>query len=347
MKVGLTRLASLRLQPKTSALLLILVLIVTLTSCTKPTSRIPADEAEKISIAVTPWPASAAVYVAHEKGYFRDEGLQETLREYPSGHLGLADLFTGKIDVATCGDTSIARAAVNGKPAMVVATLSEIDRAILIIARNDRNISKPDDFIGKRVGRVKGTSADFFLHIYLTTSYIDQKDVHVVDLEPDEVVEALVNGRVDAVSTCSPFTIQLRDRLGGNAVVLEEPNFYTMTWNAVAKKEFTEKRPETVKRFLRAIIRANSYIKDDPAEARAISAKYIGTDSPLYAEEWKNYDFTAELDQSLIVNLEDQARWMVSSGDDNSAQRTHDFADHVYADGLKAIRPGAVRMVGR
>ena len=92
-KVGLTRLASLRLQPKTSALLLILVLIVTLTSCTKPTSRIPADEAEKISIAVTPWPASAAVYVAHEKGYFRDEGLQETLREYPSGHLGLADLL--------------------------------------------------------------------------------------------------------------------------------------------------------------------------------------------------------------------------------------------------------------
>lgn len=345
-KVGLTRLTSLKLQPKTAVLLLILVLIIALTSCTRLPSRTPADKAEKITIAVTPWPASAAVYVAHEKGYFRDEGLQESLREYPSGHLGLADLFTGKINFATCGDTPIARAAVNDKPATVIATLSEIDEAILIIARKDRNISKPDDLRGKRVGRVKGTTADFFLHIYLATSFIDQKDVQVVDLEADEVVDALVSGKVDAVSTWSPFTIQLRDKLGDNAVVLGKPGIYTMTWNAVVKKEFAEKKPETIKRFLRAILRANSYVKDNPAEARAISVKYIGTDSPLYEEEWKNYDFTAELDQSLIVNLEDQARWMVSSGSDR-AQQTHDFADHVYVDSLKALRPGAVRMVGR
>jgi len=345
-KVGLTGLASLRIQPKTATLLLILVVIVALTSCARPPSRPPSDKAEKITIAVTPWPASAAVYIAHEKGYFRDEGLQETLHEYPSGHLGLADLFTGKVDFSTCGDTPIARAAVNGQPATVVATLSEIDEAILIIARKDRGISKPNDLRGKRVGRVKGTTADFFLYIYLVTSYIDQKDVQVVDLEADEIVNALVSGQVDAVSTWSPFTIQLRDRLGGNAVVLEEPNFYTMTWNAVVKKEFTETRPETVKSFLRAIVRANTFIKDHPAQARAISAKHIGTDSPLYEKEWKNYDFTAELDQSLMVNLEDQARWMVTSGVGDTRQ-THDFADHIYADGLKAIRPGAVRMVGK
>jgi len=345
-KIGLARLASLRIQPKAAALLLILMAIVILTSCTRPATRVPVGKAEKITIAVTPWPASAAVYIAHEKGYFRDEGLQEILREYPSGHLGLADLFTEKVDFATCGDTPIARAAVDGQPAAVIATLSEIDEAILIIARKDRGILKPGDLRGKRVGRVKGTTADFFLHIYLVTSYIDQKDVQVVDLEADEVVDALVGGKVDAVSTWSPFTIQLQDKLGGNAVVMEGPGIYTMTWNAVATKEFIEKRPETVKRFLNAILRANSFIKDHPAEARAISVRHIGTDSPLYEKEWKNYDFTAELDQSLILNLEDQARWMVST-DSDSARKIHDFTGHVYTDGLKAIRPGAVRVVGK
>lgn len=345
-KVILTRLASRRPQLGTATLLMILVAIIALTSCTRPPSRAPANKTEKITIAVTPWPASTAVYIAHEKGYFRDEGLQETLREYPSGHLGLADLFTGKIDFATCGDTPVARAAVNGQPATVVATISEIDEAILIIARKDRNISKPGDLRGKLVGRVKGTTADFFLHIYLVTSYIDQKDVQVVDLEADEVVDALVTGKVDAVSTWSPFTIRLRDRLGGNATILEKPNFYTMTWNAVVKKELAEKKPETIKKFLKAILRANSFIKDHPDEARAISAEYIGTDSPLYEKEWKHYNFTAELDQSLILNLEDQARWMVSS-DSDTARKIHDFTDHFYADGLKAIRPGAVRMIGK
>ncbi len=44
---------------------------------------------EEIAIAVTPWPASAALYVAREKGYFRDERLDVALHSYISGHLGL------------------------------------------------------------------------------------------------------------------------------------------------------------------------------------------------------------------------------------------------------------------
>jgi len=61
-KAGLTWSASFRPQPKTTALLLILVVIIALTSCTRAPSGTPADKAEKITIAVTPWPASAAIY---------------------------------------------------------------------------------------------------------------------------------------------------------------------------------------------------------------------------------------------------------------------------------------------
>lgn len=325
----------------------ILVLVLAgIFGCTGNVGKRTPDHNEKITIAVTPWPASAPIYVAQDEGYFQNEGLDVTLDSYLSGHLGLAAVLSGKADFATVGETPITRAAVDGKPVTVVATISQIDRAIRIIARKDRGISASGDLRGKKIGVVAGTTAQFFLRTYLATAFISPRDVQIIYVETDKLVDALLNGDVDAVSTWSPFTLVLRDRFGSNAVILDEPNIYTMTWNVTTTQEFAKNNPERVKAFLRAILRANSFIKENPDEARTLSAKHIGTDSPLYEGEWGDYDFTMELDQSLILNMEDQARWMFSS-ENRSARPVPDLADFIYADGLKAVQPGAVTIVGK
>lgn len=306
----------------------------------------PLKPAEKITIAVVPWPASASLYVAHEKGYFRAEGLDDTLDSYISGHLGVDAVLTGKADLAAAGDTPITQAAVSGKPLAVIATVSEIERAISIIARKDRGISAPDDLRGKKIGRVAGSTADFFLYDYLVTSYINPEDVQVVDIAADKVVDVLLSGEVDAVSTWSPHTLVLRDKLGSNAVVLQRSSIYRMTWNIVTTQEFASNNPERIKRFLRAVIRANAFINEHPDEARTISAKYIGTDSPLYEREWPDYSFTATLSESLVLNMQNQAQWMAgreASGD----QGLPDFLDFIYSDGLRAVWPEAVTIAGK
>ncbi|MFO7460478.1 MAG: NrtA/SsuA/CpmA family ABC transporter substrate-binding protein, partial [Desulfatiglandales bacterium] len=172
-------------------------------------------------IAVTPWPASAGLYVAQEKGYFKDEGLDVAFHSYISGHLGLDAAISGKAHFVTVGDTPIARAVIEGKPVAVVATLCEINRAVLIVARKDRGILSPEDLRGKRIGVVVGTTADFFLNIFLTTSYIPRTEVRIVGLETEEVVNALARGEVDAVSTWFPHTLAASDRLGDKGIVQE------------------------------------------------------------------------------------------------------------------------------
>jgi NitT/TauT family transport system substrate-binding protein len=179
---------------------------VFLFSCVQRDQKAPP---EKITIAVSPWPASAPLYIAYEKGYFRDEGLDSTLESYESGHLALDAMLSGKSDIAGAADTPIARAAVNGRKLAIVATICEIERSILIIARKDRGISSADDLRGKSVGIVSGSAAEFFLHIYLTTYHIPSRDVRLVNLAPEKVVDALQQGG-DAVSTWAPHTIELR-----------------------------------------------------------------------------------------------------------------------------------------
>jgi ABC-type nitrate/sulfonate/bicarbonate transport system substrate-binding protein len=334
--------------PKRITALLIVVAFVLLgiAGCSRKEEQGESKQLDKIKIAVSPWPASAPIYVAHKKGYFRDEGLDATLHPHISGHLGLDALLSGKADFATYGDTPIARAVVDGKPVAVVATISEINRAIRIIARKDRAISTPNDLRGKKIGLVRGTTADFFLHTYLAVAYINPKDVLVVNIATDKLVDALLKGEVDAVSTWSPFTLVLRDRLGSNAVILDQPSIYIMTWNISVTQQFAKNSPERIKKFLRAIVRANRFIKEHPDEARTISAKHIGTDSPLCEREWSDYDFAAKLGQSLILNLEDQARWMIKE-EVGSARRPPDLMDFIYTDALEAVRPGAVTIVGK
>lgn len=306
----------------------------------------PSSQIEKITLAVTPWPASAPLYVAHEKGYFQDEGLDTTIRSYISGHLGLGAVISGEVDFATVGETPIAQAAVDGKQIAVVATISRIERAILVIARKDRGISKPEDLKGKRIGVVAGTTADFFLYLYLATSHIDPKEARIVNLPTEEIVGALIKGEVDAVSTWAPHTTILRDKLGGNATILHDPSIYTMTWNIVARPDTLKSRPERVQKLLRAVVRANTFITEHTAEAHAISARSLGTNTSLYEREWNDYAFEASLDQSLILNLEDQARWLIKREGDNE-RRTPNFTNFIHVDGLKAVQPEAVRMVGK
>lgn len=323
----------------------IALVLAGLPACEQRGERGESKQVEKILVAVTPWPGSAALYVAQEKGYFKDEGIDATFHSYISGHLGLDAVLSGEADLATVGDTPMARGALAGKPVVILATLCEINRAVLIVARKDRGILSPDDLRGKKVGVVAGTTADFFLHIFLTTSYIDPSEVRIVPLETHAVVDALVRGEVDAVSTWSPHTIVARDDLGENAVVLEDPSIYKMTWNFAATKEFAARHPDRISRVLRAIVRANGFIVKQPGETRAITSKNIGADSPLFEKEWEDYSFTAALDQSLLLNLEDQARWMIMK-EPGSARRPPNFMDFIDTDGLKRVRPSAVSIPG-
>jgi len=300
---------------------------------------------ERISLAVSPWPASAAVYIAQEKGYFREEGLEVALHNYLSGHLGLNAVLAGKEDMATAGESPIARAALEGKPISVVATICEIDQGILVIARKDRGISSLSDLKGKRIGLAVTSAADYFLHVFLTTNGMNPREVRIIDMAPDKAVASLLKGEVDAVSTWSPHTFVLREKLGDNALVLGDPGLYTLMWNLVATADYIKNNPGRVRKLLRAIVRANRFIADSPGEARVASRQYIGTESPFLEKEWGDYRFLAILDQSLILNMEDQARWMIKR--EGMRHRMPYFLDFIYTEGLNTVKPDAVRIAGK
>lgn len=304
-----------------------------LTACTH------APAPEKLTVAAATRPGSAPVYVAQAKGYFRDEGLDVTVRPYAAGRFALSDTLNGKADIATVSDTPIALAVLNGQTPAVIGTISEAAGANVIIARKGHGIAKAADLAGKRVGVIRGTSADYFLHVYLVASGVEPSSVSVVPLEPEELVGALRAGKVDAISAADPQATRAEEALGPSAVVLSDPTIYTQTWNVAVRPETVRDRPAALDKFLRAVARANDFIASNPSEAQMITANGTGVPVSTLKREWATNIWTLTLEQSLILTLEDEARW--ASG----KRRAPDFLAYVETGPLRRVHPEGVNVV--
>lgn len=62
------------------------------------------------------------------------------------------------------------------------------------------------------------------------------------------------------------------------------------------------------------------------------------------AAVWDKNQFSLSLDQSLILAMEDEARWMIKNNLTNE-KNVPNFLDYIYEDGLKAVKPEAENVI--
>jgi ABC-type nitrate/sulfonate/bicarbonate transport system substrate-binding protein len=299
---------------------------------------------EKITIAYSTAFNATLVHIAFAQGFFAEEGLDATPQPHAFGKPALQALIDGNADIATAGDTPIVFAIMNGKGITILATIQTSNKNEGIVARQDRGITKPSDLKGKYIGVTPGTTGDFFADSFLLSQNIERNQVTIVDLKPEEMYAALSTGRVDAVSTWNPTLTQLLKKLGNKACIFYGETLYTETFNVVAKHNFIRDNPETIKKVLRALIKAEAFVQQNPEKTRRISADFIKTDKAILDETWDYFNFRVTLDQSLLIELENQSRWVIK----NKWTLRRDmpnYLDYIYIDGLMAIRPDAVRII--
>lgn len=304
----------------------------------------PAGPPEKVTIAYSATTDAVLAEIALVKGYFLQEGLEVTPHRHPYGKPALEDLLAGKADFATVAVTPVMFAILKGEKISVIATIQNSNVGNAILARRDRGISTLGDLKGKRIAVTLGTTSDFYLDAILGVHGISRQDVEVVDLKAEAMADALARGDIDAVSTFSSYTAFTRKELGARVISFYDKDIYRWTFNVVAKQEFIRKTPGKVEKMLRALARAEEFARKHPAEAQKIVADFSGIEIGIVRDVWPDTNFTVSLDQSLILALEDESRWAIQNRL-TTAQKVPNFLDFIYFDGLKAVKPEAVRIL--
>jgi NitT/TauT family transport system substrate-binding protein len=173
---------------------------------------------------------------------------------------------------------------------------------------------------------------------------IARKELTVVNLKPEELENAIVSGEVAAVSSFYPYLSLTQKKLGDKGITFYDPDIYTETFNVVATQEFIRKNPETVRKMLRALVKAEEMARKNPEEAQKLVAQFTGIAPDIVAETWGIGSFELTLNQLLILVLEDEAQWAIEN-DFTLARKMPNYLDYIYFDGLKSIKPEVVRIL--
>lgn len=229
----------------------------------------------KIVIGNAPWPGYLGLYVAADKGFFKEKGLDVEVREYQ----GFADLSRDYLAGNMQGRANLTLDAINeaygGMDHKVVVAIDFSNGSDGIIA--SQTIKEFVDIKGKRVAFEHGSLEEFFLRYALDRHDLDVDDIIPVDLDPENSAKAVVSGEADAAVTYEPFMSQAVRESGVRVIYssAEAPGLITDV--LTFRSDFIKEHPETVRAIIEAYFKGVRYWKENPGEANAIIAARLKT----------------------------------------------------------------------
>lgn len=215
------------------------------------------------------------LYIAIQKGFFRDEGIELQVVETRSGSDAIKMLAGGAVDFSVSQLIDDALLNKRGIPARGIAMLSSRLTNSLIVRRPmEGQIKTVADIKGHNLGVTGIGSGTWQFAIYVTKlAGLKQSDFNVVSVGPGAPVMAAVKaGSVDVMSYADPEDYQLV-AAGDAAYLVDMTNEAThkrligdsyVNNLVIAREDYLRKNPKAAAGFVHAIQRALSWAKGRP-----------------------------------------------------------------------------------
>src|SRR5690606_32334762 len=238
-------------------------------------------------------PAFAPYQLAKARGYYADAGLDVVFQVGKGGAdvakqvaVGNADLGGGAIDTAMVVHA-------NGLPIKAVAVLGTGTHYQLIL-RQAANIREPADLKGKKIGVIGFQDSGFYnLQGLLSTVGLDRNDASIQAVGISGITQLMVSGDLDAVVATPEFGIMI-EGAGVPVDMLPITKYFPgLAQIILASDSAIEKRPELIRGFVNATVKA---VNDIAADPEAMAAEFIkivpqyADKGPLVLAIMKSYD---------------------------------------------------------
>lgn len=233
----------------------------------------------------------APYYVAIDRGMFDKQGIKVIDIPVQTGDEALKAVMSGSADVAFAGILPYSFAAYEHPELKIFAQTGAAHDA-QIISNSDRGIKNPSDLKGKKIGYAKNTASDMEVNKFLASNGMTVNDVTLVAVKPLAMITALASGQIDAYSAWEPHIMNVKKAFGDKFVIFNgEENTYTWHPAVIADGKYISQNKSDLVKFMKAWKEAQEYIKGNPDESIAITAKYAKVAPEDLKSAWNKYDF--------------------------------------------------------
>jgi len=237
--------------------------------------------------------------IAEQKGYFKDEGLEVEIPDFPGGAKALQALIGGSADVVSgayehtitqqAKGQNIEALVLQGKDAGIVLAMPKAKAA---------TYKSPADLKGMKIGvTAPGSSTNMFVNILLAKAALKPDAVSIIGVGAGAGAVAIMKrGEIDAIANLDPVIATLESN--GDAVAVVDTrtakgmqDVYGGAYAAgciYAPVDFVKKNPRTTQAIVNAMVRALRFIQQStPEQIVAVVPTTYYSDKAVYTAALK------------------------------------------------------------
>ena len=262
-----------------------------------PAASAQALEKSKLAIGVGGKPLFyyLPLTIAERQGYFKAEGLDVEILDFPGGARALQALLGGSVDVVSgayehtisqqAKGQNIEALVLQGKYAGIVLGMTKAKAA---------QYKSPKDLKGMKIGvTAPGSSTNMFVNVLLARDGLKPDDVAIIGVGATAGAVAIMKrGEIDAISNLDPVISQLE--AGGDIVPVVDTrtakgmqDIYGGAYAAgciYVPVDFAKKYPNTAQAIVNAMLRALRFIQNSTPDQiiAAVPPEYYAADRAVY-----------------------------------------------------------------
>jgi ABC-type nitrate/sulfonate/bicarbonate transport system substrate-binding protein len=282
-----------------------------------------------------------AIWMAIEKGFYQQEGIDLTYRLFPSGTTAFQAFQTGQGDIVMTGDLPSVQYFFRVKgDYRTIAVIERDAKGYVVVAHKD--ITRPHDLVGKTIATRVGSTGSWFISEYLSKNGVDPARVTVKNLDTQVLPAALCGGEIAAFFIWQPVGSRTLEICADKAHYLTDASGYIQGYLVAGARPQWLASPQgkdIATRWLRATIKGRDLAEKDFASVAAYAKSKLDLSEKATREQWDTNTRPLAIDKVYYDDFCSLSRWAQK---EKMTEQPIDFTQLTWPDGLRAIDPKRV-----
>ncbi|MBR8835839.1 MAG: ABC transporter substrate-binding protein [Stigonema ocellatum SAG 48.90 = DSM 106950] len=273
--------------------------------------KVPSGDTTKLESSLTPTTieiglptlktsfANVDVAIAQDLGFFKQQGLNITIKNLDSAVKVVQALVANDIAIGGSSFEPVISAAIAGGDVAIVGTYANRLTVSMVTPKTIKSVA---DLRGKKVGvQDIGAFREIMTRMVLQSAKLTPQDVQYIPISPPSYIQALLAGQIESAILQTEQVSEILKRDSRFHVLVDlhkvEPEYYYGSY--LVRKDWLAKNSDLAVRYLTALIQAHRFMYQNKADTIRIAAKTTGFDASAIEN---TYDLLLGKHQVFPVN---------------------------------------------